>query len=158
MNLQPWAKITPDDIYCFSYTSGTTGTPKGAMISHRNICATMCSSEYIVQIDSNDVYLSYLPMAHCLERTVFNILLWKNVQVGVFSGNTKKLMEDLQILKPTIFTAVPKILNRIYSGMRKKMHQSYFGSMIDKAVDSKIDNLHAKSQTSHWIHDKVFFK
>ena len=58
-------------------------------------------------------------MAHCLERTVFNTLLWKNVSIGVYSGNVKKLMEDLEILKPTIFTAVPKILNRIYSGMRK---------------------------------------
>ena len=79
----------------------------------------MCASEYIISIDSNDVYLSYLPMAHCLERTIFNILLWKNVQIGLFSGNTKKLMEDLEILRPTVFTAVPKILNRIYSGMRK---------------------------------------
>ena len=105
----------------------------------------MCSTEYIVDISSNDVYLSYLPMAHCLERTVFNVLLWKNVSVGLFSGDTKKLMEDLEILKPTIFTAVPKILNRIYSGMRKEMNKSYFGGIMDRIVDSKIDNLHNKT-------------
>ena len=47
-------------------------------------------------------------------------------------------MEDLEILKPTVFTAVPKILNRIYSGMKKQMDKSILSSVLDKAVENKI--------------------
>lgn len=65
------------------------------MITHRNICSAMCSTDYMVNISHDDVYLSYLPMAHSLERAIFNVLIWKNVKIGLFSGDTKKLMEDL---------------------------------------------------------------
>lgn len=84
-----------EDVYCFSYTSGTTGAPKGAMITHGNVCAAICSSMYNTKVNKNDVYLSYLPMAHVLERMFFNIMIYSHVRVGMFSGDTRKLMDDL---------------------------------------------------------------
>ena len=81
-------------------------------------------------------------MAHVLERMFFNAMMYNNVKVGVFSGDTRKLMDDLAILKPTIFLAVPRILNKIYDAMKKKMDSSFLSSIINSAVSTKIDALH----------------
>lgn len=77
--IQPWAQVTPDTIYAFSYTSGTTGDSKGAMISHKNICSVVGNLKYRFILNENDSYLSYLPMPHVMERVIFNCLLYFNV-------------------------------------------------------------------------------
>lgn len=91
----PWANVTKDTIYAFSYTSGTTGTPKGAMISHENICSVIGSSGTVLKFTDNERILSYLPMAHIIERVLFNVSIAFNVKVGVFSGVRELLMEDI---------------------------------------------------------------
>lgn len=85
--VKQWAKVTPDSIYAFSYTSGTTGDPKGALISHRNICSVVCNISSRVYLKPTDRYISYLPMPHVLERAAFNGMLYHQVQIGVYSGN-----------------------------------------------------------------------
>lgn len=134
--------MKPNDIYCFSYTSGTTGTPKGAMITHNNVCSALSCTKFVCEFYDTDVYISYLPMAHVLERMFFNAMMYNHVKIGVFSGDTRKLMDDLSYLKPTIFLAVPRILNKIYDAMKKKIDSSFLSSIINSAVSSKIDTLH----------------
>ena len=97
-------------------------------------------------------------MAHVLERMFFNAMMYNHVKIGVFSGDTRKLMDDLKFLKPTIFLAVPRILNKIYEAMKKKIDSSFLGGIINSAVNSKIENLHKSAETYHWFHDRVFFK
>ena len=112
------------------------------MITHKNVCSALSCVKYACEFYDTDVYLSYLPMAHVLERMFFNGMLYYHVRIGVFSGDTRKLMDDLKFLKPTVFVAVPRILNKIYEAMRKKIDSSFLKSVINFAVDSKVENLH----------------
>ncbi len=111
---KPWPEVSPETIYSFSYTSGTTGEPKGAMITHKNICSCISSATYKLVLTSKDTYVSYLPMAHSMERVTFNIALAAGMKIGLYSGSNLTLTEDMQYLKPTIFTSVPRVFNKIY--------------------------------------------
>ena len=68
-----------------------------------------------VNLDENDVSISYLPYGHTFEQCIFMLSIARGFSHGYFSGNPLKLMEDLQVLKPTLFCSVPRILNRVYS-------------------------------------------
>ncbi|KAL5016019.1 hypothetical protein ScPMuIL_005608 [Solemya velum] len=109
----------PSDLAVICYTSGTTGIPKGAMITHLNMISnTAAIIDHIDEIGpicSNDVHMSYLPMAHMYERTMQMMVLMQGGRVGFFRGDPLLLFEDMQELKPTTITFVPRILNKIYN-------------------------------------------
>lgn len=128
--------MTPDTICAFSYTSGTTGEPKGAMISHKNIITTSMSSECRIKIEPSDIYISYLPMAHTMERNFFYNMVWRGGKVGLYGGDILKLKEDLAILKPTVFASVPRLFNKMYEAMNKAFKEKNYclRNLIDKGV------------------------
>jgi long-chain acyl-CoA synthetase len=72
---QPYRETGLEDIYTFSYTSGTTGEPKGAMLSHKNILTMVRATSVMAAHDGEMRYLSYLPLAHVYERVVMNVVL-----------------------------------------------------------------------------------
>ena len=72
---QDYAKIARKDIFTFSYTSGTTGTGKACMMTHENILSGIAVVENYVQLTPDDVYMSYLPLAHMMERLFLNSIL-----------------------------------------------------------------------------------
>ena len=109
--------MTKDDIYCFSYTSGTTGVPKGAMISHKNFTYILKDIQEIVEIDENGSYLSYLPMAHILERICYLCTTSLRAIIYISSGNIRQLGEDLKLSKPMVFISVPRLFNKFYDIM-----------------------------------------
>lgn len=107
----------PSDLCTICYTSGTTGNPKGVMLTHQNIMAANCS--VMLQLgdhglSSKDTLISFLPLAHMLERCCENTVYMMGGCVGFYSGDIKKLPEDMKALRPTIMPAVPRLLNRIY--------------------------------------------
>jgi len=105
---------SPESLASFCYTSGTTGNPKGAMLTHRNFITVMVSGlEGVINVQSADLYLSFLPLAHIFERVVINGLLASGSGIAFYSGDLLKLVDDLKNLRPTIFCAVPRLLNRI---------------------------------------------
>lgn len=110
---------TIDDIYVISYTSGTTGEPKGAMISHKNIIAVsqMDRTNKLLDQDAVTTHISYLPLPHIFERICLALIMYRQGRIGVFSGDVTKIKEDAAILKPTIFATVPRLLNKIYDAM-----------------------------------------
>lgn len=116
-NRKPWAQVSPSSIYAFSYTSGTTGTPKGAMISHQNMMSVILACTSKIEVHDNDSYLSYLPMAHSLERNMFNTLSYYGCQIAVYGGDIRNIKEDLAILKPTIFVTVPRLFNKMHDAI-----------------------------------------
>jgi len=122
-----------NDMATICYTSGTTGQPKGAMITHRNM-VSIGSSMYINLEQSKEKfahegahrYLSYLPLAHMLERVSQSFIKSFGGKIGFYQGDIKLLSEDLRDLKPTIFITVPRLLNRIYSKVTDNLERAPF--------------------------------
>ncbi|KAI6235242.1 Arachidonate--CoA ligase [Aphelenchoides besseyi] len=117
----------PDDLYIICYTSGTTGNPKGVMLSHRNVIANVTGVMKIIESfipainNSNQLTISYLPLSHMFEQVVHWSVLSLGGSIGYFSGDVRTLMDDMQALKPTIFPTVPRLLNRFYDLLQKLM-------------------------------------
>ncbi|KAM0675781.1 hypothetical protein GVAV_000556 [Gurleya vavrai] len=115
-----------EDIATICYTSGTSGNPKGALLSHKNFIASLigylsAKDEYIcMEISKNDVYLSYLPLAHVLERIVFLVLTNRAAKIVFYSGSLKTMKEDFKIVKPTIFVGVPRVFNVFANTIEKE--------------------------------------
>lgn len=116
-NLQPFCPPTSDDIATICYTSGTTGTPKGVVLSHGNFVASVAGMTQSFKFYPTDIYISYLPLAHIYERANQILSIYYGVAVGFYQGDNMKLMDDLAALRPTIFCSVPRLYNRIYSGI-----------------------------------------
>ncbi|KAL1317014.1 hypothetical protein HN51_069118 [Arachis hypogaea] len=116
-NLQPFSPPKPDDVATICYTSGTTGTPKGAVLTHANFIANVAGTTMDEKFGPSDVYISYLPLAHIYERTNQVMIVHFGIAVGFYQGDNLKLMDDLAALRPTIFCSVPRLYNRIYAGI-----------------------------------------
>ena len=154
-----WEKVTGDDIYCFSYTSGTTGTPKGSMMSHRNITVTMVCTGEQIKLNSSDVHLNYLPMAHIFERMLTLIAFIKGCQIGLFNGDTRKLKEDLAIFKPTFFASVPRLYNKFFDAIKAKIDKmgGLKRKLVDSGIKTKLENLEKEGTVTHALYDTLVF-
>ncbi|OMO99176.1 AMP-dependent synthetase/ligase [Corchorus olitorius] len=123
-NLQPFCPPKPEDVATICYTSGTTGTPKGVVLTHGNLIANVAGFCLAFKFYPSDIYISYLPLAHIYERTNQIISVYNGVGVGFYQGDNLKLMDDLAALRPTIFCSVPRLYNRIYAGITNAVKSS----------------------------------
>eukprot|EP01125_Pyxidicula_operculata_P016570 TRINITY_DN5718_c0_g1_i2.p1 TRINITY_DN5718_c0_g1~~TRINITY_DN5718_c0_g1_i2.p1 ORF type:complete len:861 (-),score=179.38 TRINITY_DN5718_c0_g1_i2:192-2474(-) len=106
------------------YTSGTTGTPKGVMITHSNLLSSM--SGVVASLGGfreKDVYLSYLPLAHIFERASLQSALGHGVKVGFYQGDVKFLTSDIAELRPTILVGVPRVFDKMHQGITNQVSQ-----------------------------------
>ncbi|XP_059463006.1 long chain acyl-CoA synthetase 9, chloroplastic [Corylus avellana] len=131
------------DIAVIMYTSGSTGMPKGVMMTHANVLATVSAVMTIVpDIGSKDIYMAYLPMAHILELAAENVMAAVGSAIGYGSPLTltdtsskikKGTQGDASVLLPTLMTAVPAILDRVRDGVLKKVNTK--GGLSKKLFD-----------------------
>lgn len=121
-NLCEIVKVDKATCLTFSYTSGTTGDPKAAMMSHGNFVAILAALEFHpdLKLLKDDVHLSYLPMPHVFERLFIFSLLNKGAKIYYFGGDILKIKDDLAEVKPTFFVSVPRIYNRFYDLIRRQ--------------------------------------
>uniref|UniRef100_A0A669AYT2 Long-chain-fatty-acid--CoA ligase n=1 Tax=Oreochromis niloticus TaxID=8128 RepID=A0A669AYT2_ORENI len=127
----------PKDMAVICFTSGTTGKPKGAMLTHGNIVSNcsavvkvtgggwithvnafplcLCACVFVFTtcpVLPSDIHFSYLPLAHMFERV--GVMLMHGARIGYFQGDIRRLSDDMKALKPTVFPVVPRLLNRMY--------------------------------------------
>ena len=116
--------VTSSDLATIVYTSGTTGKPKGVMLSHRNILSNVQSGLAVYDVFPDDVFLSFLPLSHMFERTADYYL---NVVSGasmVFSRSIPQLAEDFRIVQPTIIFSVPRIYERFLAAINEQLKKA----------------------------------
>ncbi len=102
----------PDDLATLVYTSGTTGNPKGAMLTHGNITSNVATVRDVVPIRAGDVALSILPLSHILERMVDFLYLYKGGTIA-YAENVTKVADNLQEIQPQYFAAVPRLFEKM---------------------------------------------
>ncbi|XP_033209649.1 long-chain-fatty-acid--CoA ligase 3 isoform X2 [Belonocnema kinseyi] len=122
-----------EDTAIIMYTSGSTGVPKGVLLSHKNIIATLKAFCDAIEIRSDDIFLGYLPLAHVFELLSESVCLLTGVPIGYSSpltmiDSSSKIQRgskgDASVLHPTCLTAVPLILDRISKGINEKVKKS----------------------------------
>ncbi|HEX8409747.1 MAG TPA: long-chain fatty acid--CoA ligase [Thermoanaerobaculia bacterium] len=102
----------PDDLATLVYTSGTTGNPKGAMLTHGNITSNVATVRDVVPIGPGDVALSILPLSHILERMVDFLYLYKGGCIA-YAESVTKVADNLGEIKPHYFAAVPRLFEKM---------------------------------------------
>jgi long-chain acyl-CoA synthetase len=160
--IKPVIRPQPDDFYTVNYTSGTTGLPKGVIISHKNQLAAASSVLHRddINLGVGDIYLSYLPLAHTLERTACLFFAIAGASIGFYCGDVQKIKDDLQELKPTFFVSVPRLFGRFYDKMQEGLGKltGLKKTLATKALEAKKKNLQNHGAISHGLYDTLVFK
>uniref|UniRef100_A0A8C7Y6S3 long-chain-fatty-acid--CoA ligase n=1 Tax=Oryzias sinensis TaxID=183150 RepID=A0A8C7Y6S3_9TELE len=151
------------------YTSGSTGVPKGVMISHSNVIASITGiAERIPNLSEDDTYIGYLPLAHVLELCAEHVCIAHGCRIGYSSPQTladqstkikKGSKGDASILQPTLMAAVPEIMDRIYKNVMGKVEEmnSIQRTLFILAYNYKLDQL-AKGRSTPLCDRLVFRK
>jgi long-chain acyl-CoA synthetase len=140
------------DLATIVYTSGTTGKPKGVMLSHRNILSNAQAGLCIYDIYPEDVFLSFLPLSHMFERTCDYYL---NVISGAsmaFSRSIPQLAEDFRTIQPTIIFSVPRIYERFLAAINDQLKKAspFKRKMFDFAVKTGWDKFEHEQGRGPW--------
>ncbi|NXE92394.1 ACSL5 ligase, partial [Menura novaehollandiae] len=152
----------PEDLSVVCFTSGTTGNPKGAMLTHQNVVSNAASflrcMENTIECTSSDVAISYLPLAHMFERVVQAVVYSCGAKVGFFQGDIKLLTDDMKTLKPTLFPVVPRLLNRVYDKIQSGANTPVKRCLLNSAVFMKMAEIKQGIIRNDSIWDKIVFK
>ncbi len=119
------AKVAPEDLASIVYTSGTTGDPKGAMLSHRNF-ASNTDAKQQVGVSTTDVYLSFLPLSHVFERLGGHFGAYRFGAKVVFARSIDTLTDDMAASHPTLMMSVPRLYEKMYSRIQDSIRKSSF--------------------------------
>ena len=152
----------PDTTMTICYTSGTSGNPKGVMISQRNMIVSLEAviRDTGVPLDEFAAHLSFLPLAHIFERIIISGFMISAAKIGFISTNVKNLMEDMNILGPTIVCLVPRVMQTI----RTKIFDSFNAlnlwqkELAYKAYYTKLENFRKYGIINHVFYDQIIFK
>ncbi|XP_045053046.1 long-chain-fatty-acid--CoA ligase 1 isoform X1 [Desmodus rotundus] len=152
----------PEDLAVICFTSGTTGNPKGAMVTHRNIVSDSSAfvkvTENIVNPSPDDVLISFLPLAHMFETVVECVMLCHGARIGFFQGDIRLLMDDLKALQPTIFPVVPRLLNRMFDRIFGQANTTLKRWLLDFASKRKEAELRSGIIRNNSLWDKLIFR
>jgi long-chain acyl-CoA synthetase len=128
----------PDDVAGFIYTSGTTGNPKGVLLTHRNLANNVSAMEEVFPMSTDDRSLSFLPWAHSFGQVVeLHGLFLMGASMAIAEA-VDKIVDNLGEVKPTLLFSVPRIFNRIYDGLQKRMAEE--GGVKKKLFDAAMAN------------------
>ncbi|XP_077925950.1 long-chain-fatty-acid--CoA ligase 1 isoform X5 [Halichoerus grypus] len=177
----------PEDLAVICFTSGTTGNPKGALITHRNIVSD-CSAfvkvtentanpspddtlisflplahmfervvETVLALNASDTHISFLPLAHMYEQLLQCVMLCHGAKIGFFQGDIRLLMDDLKALQPTIFPVVPRLLNRMFDRIFGQANTTLKRWLLDFASKRKEAELRSGIIRNNSLWDRLIF-
>ena len=137
VNLRLPAPPAADDLAAIVYTSGTTGKPKGVMLTHGNVVSDIHAVMQRLQAFPSDVFLSFLPLSHTFERTCGYYLAVATGSCVAYSRSVAQLADDLKTVKPTILVSVPRIYERVHAKLMEKLAPSPLKMQLFEAAQAK---------------------
>jgi long-chain acyl-CoA synthetase len=157
------------DIAVLMYTSGTTGAPKGVMLSHANVCATMSGLKDAGDFTNKDVYLAYLPLAHIMEMAAETVMLALGAAIGYGSPQTLtdtglKLAPgtrgDAPTLRPTFMVFAPAVLDRVRQAVQAKFAgaKPVLKKLIDAGLAAGRRDFEAGRIGAPFLYNALIFK
>ncbi|EXJ93945.1 long-chain acyl-CoA synthetase [Capronia coronata CBS 617.96] len=165
---RPCNPPSPSDTITINYTSGTTGAPKGVVLTHAMAVAATSSSLTGAKLDHTGVSCSYLPLAHIFGRLLEHTALWAGSRIGYFHGNVLELVDDLKLLRPTTFGSVPRLFNRFGGAIKAQTVEQpgLKGALSRHIVRTKLANADPtpkspgapapKPTYTHAIYDRIW--
>ncbi|OZJ02469.1 hypothetical protein BZG36_04104 [Bifiguratus adelaidae] len=158
-NPQPHRPPKPSETWTICYTSGTTGNPKGAVLTHLNFGHTIYMNRLSRKWYSDDLVVSYLPLAHIMERLIDWSVIINGAAIGYTRNDPLLILEDCQALKPTLFPSVPRLWNRIYAKLKAATIDApgLAGALSRRALAAKTENLMKTGSLSHPLWDRLIF-
>ena len=139
------ASRSMDDLFTLIYTSGTTGKPKGVMLDYANMAASFDAHDRLIHVDHTDSSLAFLPLSHIFERGWSNYALCRGV-VNNYMRSQADIANMLQAVKPTIMCSVPRLFEKIYTGVHTKVGK---GSAAKKLIFKLAGSIGYKAMEYH---------
>uniref|UniRef100_A0A3Q3JWE7 Long-chain-fatty-acid--CoA ligase n=1 Tax=Monopterus albus TaxID=43700 RepID=A0A3Q3JWE7_MONAL len=161
LSLQEMEPPRPEDMALICFTSGTTGDPKGVMLTHGNIvsnCSAFIKVTFSCPLGPSDVQISFLPLAHMFERVVQGVMMVHGAKIGYFQGDIRLLADDLNTLRPTVFPVVPRLLNRMYDKIFGQANTSFKRWVLEFAYRRKERELMKGIMRRNSIWDWLIFR
>jgi long-chain acyl-CoA synthetase len=158
--------VTGDDLATIVYTSGTTGKPKGCVLTHHNFVWTVAQTQEVLGdiLGPGRSTLLFLPLAHIFSRVIQVVCLRTGVVLG-FSTGLENLRDELQMYRPSFLLAVPRVFEKVFNGAQKKAHDEGKGRIFDRAADVAADFSRQRAEGSvglstklqHAVFDKLVY-
>ncbi|WVQ85698.1 hypothetical protein IAT38_007864 [Cryptococcus sp. DSM 104549] len=149
-------------IVAVSYTSGTTGDPKGVVLTTSNVTFAVISNGKGVNeklIGTDWTFLSFLPLSHIFEHFVELVVMYAGGTIGFACGDPLKFLEDAQLIKPHFVVGVPRMFNRIHGAITEQMSSGGLkGALLTKAVNAKLENWRTTGSVTHSVYDTLVFR
>jgi len=132
----------PADIATVLYTSGTTGDPKGVMLTHNNVSSNVRAACMVLKIGDADNTISFLPLSHILQRMVDYLFFRTGCRLA-YARSMPTLIQDMQVIKPTVVVSVPRIYEKVYNGVMeasglKKIIVTWAVAVADRVADLRL--------------------
>jgi long-chain acyl-CoA synthetase len=150
-----------DDILTINYTSGTTGDPKGVVLTHANGVAGITAARANNSCQPGDFHISYLPLAHIYGRMADQMALAEGASVGYFHGDIAALVEDMKLLRPSGLMSVPRLYNRISSGIQAATIEAegFKGALSRRVIETKKASMAlppGQATNRHFLYDRIW--